>query len=99
MLAIPAGLALLAVLPAILLVYLVFTSPVPKLLAHVVMLLRGKAVNRRRNYKVSYGRVLVVARIRVSGGIGGWGVGVEGCVPWEEKMNGINERMLIYKAH
>ena len=76
MLAIPAGLALLAVLPAILLVYLVFTSPVPKLLAHVVLLLRGKAVNRRRNYKVSYGRVLVVARIRVSGGMGwGWGCG------------------------
>ena len=51
-LAIPAGLILLALLPAMLVIYLVVTAPVPKLLVHVVKLLCGKTTGRRKLTKV-----------------------------------------------
>ncbi|KAK7102141.1 uncharacterized protein [Littorina saxatilis] len=50
-LAIPAGIILLVLLPVILIVYFVVTSPVPKLLVHVGSLVCGKTKNRRRKTK------------------------------------------------
>ncbi|XP_070175037.1 uncharacterized protein [Littorina saxatilis] len=50
-LAIPAGIILLVLLPVILIVYLIVTSPVPKLLVHVGSLVCGKTKNRRSKTK------------------------------------------------